>query len=458
MGEFNIKKGLDLPITGSPHQKIDQSSKKINSVGLICADYPYLKPLLDVKVGGQVRVGDPLFLDNKSKITFTSIAGGTIKAINRGERRKLLSIEVALSEKEEYKEFNSYSYQEALVLSRDAVKKQLIDSGAWTFFRTRPFSKIPSPTGNFPRSIFVTAIDTSPLAPRPELIIQQNKESFSLGLDIIAKLTTPVHVCVSPEKEQNLTIPHGKNNDIVFHFFSGKHPAGLVGTHIHHIDPIITINDEVWHIGYQDVIAIGKLFSTGKLFLDKYVALAGPQVASPRIIKTRKGANLLELTQGELLEGENRIISGSPLYGEPASAAAVGFLGNFTNTISVLKEDRRRFFHGFLTPGFNDFSVKPIMASRLLGDKKLFSFGTLLNGSVRDVVPIGSYESVMPLDLEISYLVRSLLSGDTETAEKLGALELDEEDLSLVTFACPGKNDIGKALNNVLYEIEKENN
>ncbi len=460
MANFVIKKGLDLPVLGAPDQRVDalfNSSKLVSRVGLICADFPFLKPILEVKVGDEVKIGDPLFIDNKSQIKFTSIAGGKIRAVNRGARRKLISIEIDLSENEEMRTFPSYTSGEILNLSSKAIREQLVVSGAWTSFRTRPFSKVPDPQKN-PRSIFITAVDSNPLAPRPEVIIEKNQDSFKTGLDVIARMSpTPVHVCVSPvvSYDERFKIPHGESSNIFFHFFSGKHPAGLVGTHIHHLDPITGPNDEVWHIGYQDVIAIGKLFREGRIFLDRYVALSGPQMSNPRIVKTRKGADLLALVQGEVEGERNRVVSGSLLNGHNASESGWGFLGNFDNSVSVLREDNRRFFHGFVWPGFNDFSVKPIVASRLLG-KKLFSFGTLLNGSVRDVVPIGSYEAVMPLDIEITFLVRALLAGDTDTAEKLGALELDEEDLALVTFACPGKNDIGKALGEILQQIEKE--
>ncbi len=463
MSIFKIKKGLDLPIVGSPKQEIDPAKAKVSSVGVVCVDFPFLKPILEVKEGDKVKVGSPLFLDNKSGHKFTSIGGGVVKKINRGERRKLLSIEIGLDSREEYQEFKSFSHSEVLDLSSEAIKEQLITSGMWNRLRTRPFSKVPNPnssSNSSPRSIFVTAIDTAPLAPDPKVIIKENAKSFALGLDVLAKINgVPVNVCITSHSSNasDFVIPSGKSLNIFFHFFSGPHPAGLVGTHIHKIDPITSISDEVWHLGYQDVIAIGKLFETGRLFVERYVSLAGPQVKNPRILKVREGVNLEEIVAGETLDGENRVVSGSILSGHSASEPGMGFLSHFTNTVSVLQEDRRRFFHGFVAPGFNDFSVKPIMASKLLGKGKRFAFGTLLNGSTRDVVPIGSYEKVMPLDIEITYLVRALLMDDLENAEKLGALELDEEDLALTTFVCPGKNDIGLALSNVLKSIEKEN-
>ena len=233
MPSFVINKGLDLPIEGAPEQEIDSTSvnsKFIAKVGLMCTDFPFLKPILEVKEGDEVKIGDPLFIDNKSQIKFTSIAGGEVKAINRGEKRRLISIEISLSKNEETRNFNRYSHDEVLRLASGDIKNQLIQSGMWTAFRTRPFSKIPDPKVS-PRSIFVTAIDSNPLAPRPELIIARNKSFFKMGLDVIAGISgCPVHVCVSPVPpvppygaggpyDERFKIPHGESSNVFFSFF-----------------------------------------------------------------------------------------------------------------------------------------------------------------------------------------------------------------------------------------------
>lgn len=449
-----VKKGLDLPLAGIPKQNIDDAffaSAKINEVALKAADYRGMKPSFLVEEGDKVTLGQKLFEDRKTPgVFYTSPGTGTVKAIYRGEKRAFLSIVISLDEKDE-----RVSYPERVSnisdLAREKVKEILLDTGLWTSIRVRPFAKVADPNTE-PSSIFVNAMDTNPLAPNPEVIIQKNPSEFQAGLAVLAKLTEgKVHLCKKPNAE----IPHGESGRVINHLFDGCHPVGLSGYHIHILDPVTSLSKKVWYVGYQEVIAIGSLFKTGYYPTTRYVAIAGPQVKNPRIVKTRRGINLFDLTSEELLEGENRLISGSVLSGIKADET-MGYLGHYDNIVSVLAEDRKRVFHGFLAPGFDKISVKNTFVSRLFPNKKL-ALGTNLGGSVRDVVPIGSYEEVMPYDMEATFLVRAILSHDTELAEKLGVLELDEEDVGLCTFACPGKNDIGKHLAEVLLEIEKEN-
>jgi len=235
--------------------------------------------------------------------------------------------------------------------------------------------------------------------------------------------------------------------------FKGPHPAGLPGTHIHFLDPV-NRNKVVWHVQAQDVVAIGKLFVTGKLCCDRIVSLAGPQVKNPRLLRTRIGASIEELADGELQDGENRVISGSVLSGRVAGGS-LGFLGRYHQQITVLEEGNQREFLGWLTPGFNKFSLKKILFSALMPGKK-FAFDTALNGGKRSVFPIGSYEKVMPMDIIPTYLLRSMMVDDVEEAEKLGCLELVEEDLALCTFVSPAKQDYGIVLRRNLTIIEKE--
>ncbi len=248
------------------------------------------------------------------------------------------------------------------------------------------------------------------------------------------------------------SIPTGSHAAVSAQAFAGVHPAGNAGTHIHHLDPV-SANKTVWAIGYQDVIAIGKLFVSGRLSTERVVALAGPQVTSPRLVRTRLGANLEELTAGQLKSGESRLISGS-VFGGRSGGSAVRFLGRYHTQVSVLAEGREREFLHYLRPGFNHFSVLPIYVSSFL--KKQFDFSTSTNGSERAMVPVGAYEKVMPMDVLPTQLLRSLIVGDTDTAQKLGCLELDEEDLALCTFVCPGKYEYGPILRENLTRIEIE--
>jgi Na+-transporting NADH:ubiquinone oxidoreductase subunit A len=299
--------------------------------------------------------------------------------------------------------------------------------------------------------VFVTAMDTDPLAPDVEVVMQGREADFATGVAALTRLTDgPVFVCTSDRFA--LTVP---TSDRVRHErFAGPHPSGTAGFHIHTLDPAGRTRT-VWHIGYQDVIDIGHLFKTGEIGTDRIVALAGPAVVKPRLLRTRIGASTEEMVAGELRTAEVRVISGSVLSGRRAAGPVTGFLGRYHRQVSALVEGRAREFMGWAGPGFHKFSTIPVFASRLRPNQR-FAFTTAVNGSPRAIVPIGLYEKVMPFDLQPTFLLKSLLTHDLERAEQLGCLELDEEDLALCTFVCPGKNDYGPYLRDALSAIEKE--
>lgn len=444
----NIKKGLDLPISGKPEQKITDT-KVVSKVALIGFDYVGMKPTMHVQVGDEVKKGQLLFEDKKTAgVKYTSPAQGKVLEINRGEKRVFQSIVIEVTG-DEAVQFDKYESASLSNLKREQVLNNLVESGLWTAFRTRPYSKVPE-LDSKPNSIFVTAIDTHPLAADPEIIIQQNEQSFKDGLSIIEKLTDgKVFVCTKPDT----AVKGNGSSRVVNETFSGPHPAGNAGTHIHFLDPVGE-KKQVWTIGYQDVIAVGKLFTTGELFVERYISLAGPGVKAPRLIKTRVGANIPEIINGELSLSSNRAISGSILGGR-TSRGVVAYLGRYANQISVIEEQTEREFIGWLSPGINKFSIMNIYLSKFFSGK-LFNFTTTTNGSERAMVPIGAYERVMPLDVLPTQLLRSLIVGDTEQAQLLGCLELDEEDLALCTFVCPGKYEYGPILRDNLTRIEKE--
>lgn len=445
---IRIKKGLNLPINGQPEQRI-YPGQAVSRVALLGPDFIGMKPDFAVTVGDQVKLGQLLFTDKKRpEIRFTSPGAGRIVAINRGEKRVFLSLIIELTGAEELT-FWSCVPGQIKSLTREVVISNLLDSGMWIALRSRPFGKVANPF-NPPHSIFVTAMDTNPLAPSLETIVATQPEMFNLGLEILAKLTDhKLFVCKSP----NAAIPVADLPNLVVEEFAGPHPAGNLGTHIHFLDPV-SRSKTVWYIGLQDVIAIGQLFTTGHLPVERIVALAGPAVIKPRLIRTRIGAATDELVAGELKPGENRIISGSVLSGYQA-AGALAFLGFYHHQISVLPEYRQRKLFGWFSPGLNLFSVKNVVLSRLLSHKT-FNFETNLHGGVRSIVPIGSYEKVMPMDVLPTYLLRALAVDDIETAEQLGCLELEEEDLALCTFVCPSKIEHGDNLRRVLALIDKE--
>ncbi|MGR8979091.1 MAG: Na(+)-translocating NADH-quinone reductase subunit A [Gammaproteobacteria bacterium] len=447
---IKIKKGLDLPIKGKPEQVIGESIKS-RVIAVLGSDYPGLRPGMAVKESDRVVKGQLLFNDkNMPAVRFTAPGAGKIRAIHRGERRKLLSVVIELSGTDEIS-FNAYSNDQLEALTAEPIKAQLLNSGLWTAVRARPFNKVADPD-TVPHSIFITAMDSNPLAPAVDRILSGREDDFERGVRLLARLTEgKLFLCKSP----NTKIAAITVENLVVADFSGPHPAGNVGTHIHFLDPVRR-GKIVWHIGVQDVIAIGRLFNTGSYDVDRIISLAGPGVARPRLLATRLGAALDELTDGELNPGEQRVISGSVLSGFHAQKE-ITFLGRYHQQVSVLPEYRKREFLGWLNPGLNRFSIKRTVLSRYLPGRAC-DFTTSTNGEVRAIIPSGNYERVMPLDIMPFFLIRALAVKDVEEAENLGCLELAEEDLALCAFVCPSKQEFGPMLRRTLALLEEEIN
>lgn len=448
--QFTIKKGLDLPITGSPKQEIENGNQ-VKTVAILGMDYVGMKPTMMVNEGDKVKLGQVLFSDKKNPgVNFTSPAAGVVKSINRGAKRVLQSVVIELHGSA-HETFAKYKATDLSSLTAQQVQENLVASGLWTTLRTRPYGKIPA-VDSKPASIFVTAMDTRPLAADPEFIIKERADDFANGLSVIAKLTDgKTYLCKATGDE----IAIG-NAPVTVAEFKGPHPAGLPSTHIHFIDAV-NIHKFVWHIDYQAVIAIGALFTTGRLNVERIISLAGPTVKNPRLLRTRVGANTDDLVAGELLDDvESRVISGSVLYGHIATDWSA-YLGAYSLQISALQEGRAREFFGWIVAGKDKYSALNVYTSSV--DKKhnrLFPLTTDKNGSNRAIVPVGIYETVMPLDILPTPLLKALVVGDSDQAQLLGCLELDDEDMSLFTFVDPGKHDFAPVLRANLTKIEKE--
>ncbi|MDH3329523.1 MAG: Na(+)-translocating NADH-quinone reductase subunit A [Desulfobulbaceae bacterium] len=449
MKRFHLKKGLDIPLQGVPEQVIRPGHDMFH-VALIGDDYIGLKPTMLVNEGEQVKLGQPLFSDKKNEgVVFTSPGCGTVLEINRGEKRKFESLVIALAG-EEAVVFPALDGRDAADLSPEEIRRTLQDSGLWCSFRTRPYGKIPKIDAT-PSSLFVTAIDTAPLSADPFVIIKSHQDDFYLGLKILQHfLPVPLNLCIADDIEIS-----GLNIDnLNISTFSGPHPAGLPSTHIHFIDPVHT-GKEVWHICYQDVIGIGHLFRNGRLSTERTISLGGPGVKKPMLIRTRIGASIYELCAGNFYTAEKlRILSGSVLDGRPADSVHA-YLGRYHRQISVIPEGSGRGFLGWMQPGRDRFSSTRLFLSSFFPGRK-FPMKTAVWGGRRAIFPLGSYEKVMPLDIVATTLLKTLAAGDTEKALTLGCLELIEEDLALCSFVCPGKNEYGPMLRDILTTIEKE--
>jgi Na+-transporting NADH:ubiquinone oxidoreductase subunit A len=444
-----IKRGLNLPITGDPEQRIDGAAQ-VSRVAVMAKDYPFMKPRMHVRVGDDVKLGQLLFEDRKTEgVRFTSPGAGKVEAINRGERRALISVVIRLSGNDQVS-LQHFSGDGPASLNGEAVRNLLVESGLWTALRTRPYSKVPAP-GESCHAVFVTAMDTNPGAPSPELALQGREADWSAGLQVVSKLTEgKVFLCTAAGS----AIGSGGVDRIAVEQFKGPHPAGLAGTHIHLLDPV-NREKTAFYLDYQDVLAIGHLFRTGEIDTTRVIALSGPQATRPRLLKTRLGAAVDEIVEGEVKAGETRVVSGSVIAGRSATGEISGYLGRYHSQISVLAEDREQRFLGWIMPGAKIFSTVNVYLSALIPGKK-FGFTTTTNGSHRAMVPIGMYERVMPLDIIPTYLLRALVMDDLENAEKLGCLELDEDDLALCSMVCPGKEDYGVALRRTLTQVWKE--
>lgn len=448
MRRITIDKGLDLPIDGSPEPSISQAAP-VEHVAIIGDDYIGMKPTMLVAAGDHVACGQQLFSDKKNKgVIFTAPVGGEVMAVNRGAKRKFESLVIRITESE------SLSFCDPETdpgdLGPEGLRSLLINSGLWTSLRTRPYGKIPQIEGE-PASIFITAMDSAPLGPDMKTVIEHRKDDFHLGIKALAALAaTPVYLCQAGDLN-NLENIAANVEQVAF---EGPHPAGLPSTHIHFLDPV-NETKTVWHIGAQDVCAIGGLLRTGKLCSERVVALGGPSFENPRLVETIIGASIYELCQAEIIDEEqSRLLSGSILDGRQADPLH-GFLGRYHQQISCLPEGDGRQLFGWLRPGNDRFSVSRAFLSSF-SKPTILPFNTAIWGGHRAIFPMGTYEKVMPLDFVAVYFLKSLASGNSERAKELGCLELIEEDLALCSYVCPGKNDFGPMLRQTLTTIEEE--
>ena len=420
----HIKKGLDLNIGTSPGASI-MDTKPSSIAALLGRDYPGVRFRIMVEEGSQVQAGQAVLCDRRRpEILFTSPAGGVVSAINRGLRRSLKSLQITTEDK-----LDGIDFEIPAVLNLQGIRSLMLQAGLWPALRSRPFGYIPDPTGN-PRALLITAIDTQPLAPNPAMVVSKFSKEFSIGLKLLCDMVdSPVYLCKSAGHE----FDHDDSVRASVVDFDGPHPAGLVGTHIHALCPVGFDGNQIWHIGYQDVISLGHLMSTGKPWYERVVSLAGPAVNNPRHITVPLGTGIDDIVAGELADGAVRMISGSVLSGCHATGPET-FLGRYHNQITAIFETSPAQSKGWL--------------SRV--------FDTEPGGAPDPLIPTTDLDSVSPPGILAVPFLRALLVGDVERARDLGALELLEEDLALLSYSCASKTDYGPLLRDMLNQIDKE--
>ena len=436
---IKISKGLDLPISGKPSMLITDEPK-ISSVSLLGNDFVGMKPTMLVKENETVKAGQKLFEDKKNLgVFFTAPAGGIVKSINRGDKRKFLSIEIEISNKEDFIEFNIGS-------SAEEIKNTLVESGLWNCFKTRPFVRTPN-INTMPEALFINCCDTNPLSADPCEIINLDKEYFDEGISLLKTLfDCDVHITYQNNKfDRSL-------EGINYHQFVGPHPAGLVGTHISKIHPV-NIDSNVWTLGFQDIISMGYLKINKKIRTHKIISIGGPAVFEPSLLKVRYGSNIDEITAGKI-EDNARVISGSVLHGHE-SEGVMNYLGFYDSQLSVIPDEVNEIFLNWLMPGSSLHSKLNVFISSFIKPKK-YIFNTSISGGNRAIVPISSYEEVVPMNILVTQLLKSLVVSDIEMAIDLGMLELAPEDLSLCSYVCPSKYDYSSILMDNLNKLYLE--
>ena len=439
---IKLSKGLDIKLAGKAEMRVEDAPMA-KSYAVSPLDYENVTPKLLVKVGDKVEAGSPLFFDkNNPRILFTSPVSGVVSAINRGEKRKLLSIAVEPDQTQVYKELKVVNAK----ASRSEIVEMLLESGLWTRIVERPYGVIANPDAT-PKSIFVSAFDSAPLAPDYNFVLKNEKAALEAGLALLARLTDgKVHLSARKGDEGYMAEVKG----VEYHTFSGKHPVGNVGVQIHHIDRIAK-GDIVWTVNVQDVVLMGRLAMGGKLDMTKVVAVAGSEAQKPCYKRIIAGA-AVESIVGKVADSV-RIISGDVLTG--VTTAKDGYISANANMLSLIPEGNVYELLGWAMPRLHRFSVSRAYFSWLC-PKKEYKLDTNLNGGERPFVVTGLYENYLPMDVYVAYLLKACLVKDLDKMENLGIYEVLPEDLALCEFVDPSKIEMQQVLRDGINLMIKE--
>ncbi len=446
---IKIKKGLDIHMNGEA-EKIYVKAPRAKTYAIKPGDWHGLTPKIIPKLCEPVKVGTPIFYDKYNpEIKFTSPVSGILLSINRGERRRIIEVVVEDDGKDTPEKFLK---GDPSGMSRDQIVENLLSSGLWPLIRRRPYTVIAKP-GETPKSIFISAFATSPLAPDFDFIMKDSEDDFQWGVNVLKMLTEgKVHLNLDGRYPSVRTLASIQGAEI--NRFKGPHPAGNVGTQIYNLDPI-NKGEVVWVVQPQDVVAIGRLFKNGEYDPSMVVALTGESVEKPQYYKTIRGTAVAPLLEKQLKEGNQRVISGNVLNGRQISAET-GYVGFMDSQLTVIPEGNFHELFGWILPGFKKKSVSRSFASTWLTPNKKFSLNTNYHGGERAFVMTGEYEKVLPMDIFPVQLLKAIMVNDIDKMEQLGIYELDEEDLALCEFVCTSKTPVTKILREGLRALRKE--
>lgn len=444
---YKIKKGLDLRLEGQAKETLE--TLPLSPVYAIMPDdFGGISPRLLVKEGDRVKAGTPLFTDKATGLVkVVAPVSGSIRSIVRGERRKLLRLEIAADTQVEYETLARPTER----ATAEEVKDCLVQSGLFAFIKQRPYDVVPVPTA-MPKAIFISAFSKMPLAANFSFVAQGQEEDFKTGVALLAKVA-PVHLGIRPEQINTELLPV---QEAKVHVFDGPNPSGNVGVQINHIAPI-NKGEMVWTLGAEAVIFIGRFVRTGQVHLQRRVAVGGSQVVSPRYVETFIGAPLSMILKGNIQTSEKhqRIINGNPLVGE--KACLEGFLGAHYTELSVIPEgDDVHELFGWILPRFDQFSVNRSYFSWLFGRNKSYDLDCRIKGGERHMIMSGEYDRVFPMDIYAGYLIKAIITGDIDRQEALGIYEVAPEDFAVAEFVDSSKLDLQRIVREGLEILRKE--
>lgn len=444
---IKLRKGLDINLKGKAAAEV-VAVKEPGFYALVPDDFTGVTPKVVVKEQEYVMAGGPLFIDkNHPEVKFVSPVSGVVTSVERGARRKVMSITVQAAEEQDYQEFGK---KNVVGMDGAAVKAALLDSGMFAFMRQRPYDVIADPTVA-PRAIFVSAFDSNPLAPDFEFVLKGEEANFQTGLDALAKMAkTYLSISVN---QKSAALTQAKNVTVTV--FDGPHPAGNVGVQINHIAPV-NKGETVWTIDPQAVIFIGRLFNTGRVDLTRTVAVTGSEVKKPAYCKLKVGAMLTDVFAGNVTEGkELRYISGNVLTGKKIPSN--GFLGAFHSQVTVIPEgsDVHEML-GWIMPRFNEFSTSHSYFSWLMGKKKEYVLDARVKGGERHMIMSNEYDKVLPMDILPEYLIKAIIAGDIDRMEQLGIYEVAPEDFAICEFVCSSKMELQRIVREGLDMLRRE--